>query len=402
MTSTPHCSRNRSALALLCAGPGLLLGGAAIHPWALEYMLEPEIPFRLNARLHWWVVSINAMAAGVWLTFWRNKVRPLAVAALGLLYAVLGFLLVAMDLWRAYRAVRVSDSRMVKGEYQIMDKELGWALKPGGKARVVRPGLYDVSYEIGADGFRKTTPHSEELRSIFVLGDSFAFGWGVNDEETFCSRLAGMLVDEARIINMGVEGHGITQIYARFLQNKARVKRDDIVIFTFIADDITRSWSDFMFVSRMLFGPKPLQSFPVFERGNIRLQATDSLFYRGKALLVHAPWLGSLAGNLCLPRSAEAMESAREMIEKLRTEVEAREAKFMLVQLPTGGELRKHHAPMDCSGLGALQIEDQFPAQPEALRRYFLSADDGHYAAEGHRLVADTLNEELVKRGWLR
>ena len=292
-------------------------------------------------------------------------------------------------------------SRTIIGDYQVLDNRLGWTVKPKGRARVVREGIYDVWYEIGPEGFRRTIPDAETSRHIYVLGDSFAFGWGVNDHETFSSRLAWHQRDQAKVVNLGVEGHGITQIYVRFNQVQANIQTGDIVIFTAIGDDVHRSWPDFVFVSRMLFGRKPLQYFPVFDIGTIRIEQTDSYSNKVKALLLYAPWMGSLFSPLLLPSAGKAMEDAAHMIEKVRDSVEGRGAKFLLVQLPTGGELRANQVVLDLSTFGALQLRSRFPTDHESLRLCFISDDDGHYSPRGHRLVGDVLQEELIKRGWV-
>ena len=385
----------------LWLGISLLIAGVVVHEWTLKYLLKPEEPFRLNARLHWWFLSLNFLAIGVCLIAFRRRIRPLAVGLIAFVYLLLGSLLVLADLWRGYIAATSSDPRSVSGEYQMVDRELGWTLKPDAQARITRPGKYDVVYSTDSEGFRTTTTANDAVQRLFVLGDSFAFGWGVGDSDTFCSQLGAALATNFAVVNMGVEGHGITQIYARFLQRKSRIRRGDIVLFTFIADDINRNWRDFVFVSRMLFGKKPIKKFPVYEDGEIRLQDADSWVQRGKAVVVHAPWLGSLFAPLLVPPRHEALDDAAEMIARVRQETESRGATFLLVQLPTGGELQGKPA-LDCARLGAIDIRERFGKDATARQKYFLAEDDGHYSAEGHRLVAGILRDELMKRGCLQ
>jgi hypothetical protein len=387
---------------VLGAGVLLLIAGIAAHEWTISYFLQPATPPRVTARIHWWYISLNAWGAGLWLILRRRTIRGTAVAALLLLYAFLGSLLVIIDLKRAYSAAAPSDPRTVTGEYLVPDEQLGWALKPGGRARVAREGQYDVSYTIDPQGFRNTIPTSEVSTHVFVLGDSFAFGFGVNDDQTFSSRLAAHLRGQARVLNLGVEGHGLTQMLVRFRQVRRRVQPGDIVILTFIDDDLVRNWPDFMFVSRMLFGRNRLAHFPVFEDGTIRIENTDSHSNRLKALLVHAPWLGSLFGPLLLPPPAKAITDAAQMIEEVRAGTEARGAKFMLVRLPTRDTLRNESGGPDLSTFGAVvPISHRFPTYNESIDPLFLSHDDGHYSPEGHRLVGDILRAGLVERGWI-
>jgi len=391
------------ARCFLAVGVSLLAVGVLLHEWTISYFVQPSSPFRLTARVHWWYVSLNAWGIGLWLIFWRNKIQPIAVIATSLLCSLTLFFLLAVDLARSYAALTHHSprGRVVIGEYLIPDEELGWTVKPGGKARVVREGWYDVSYNIGPEGFRRTIPDPEIGQRVYVLGDSFAFGWGVNDDETFSSRLAERQNDRVKVFNLGVDGYGITQIYARFSKIQANLESSDIVIFTLIGDDIHRTWPDFMFVSRQLFGRRPLQHFPVFEDGAIRIEQTNSIANKLKALFVHAPWLGSACGPLLLRSSEKAIEDATHMIAKVRDLVEARGARLMLIQLPTGAELQRNQIPLDLSDLGALQIRNRFPTDPKTLELYFISRDDGHYSSKGHRLVGDILQEELTKRGWM-
>jgi len=203
------------------------------------------------------------------------------------------------------------------------------------------------------------------------------------------------------VVNMGVEGYGVPQLYQKFSEIQADIEPDDIVIFAVIGDDIHRTWPDLIFVSITLFGRMPLQHFPVFENGALRIQETGSFASKLKALMVHAPWIGSVSGPLLLPPAENAMEDAAQMFSKVRDAVERKGARFMLVQLPTMGELLENQAALDLSRYGAVQLKKGFPMDRESMGACFIS-DDGHYSPKGHGLVGDLLHEELMERGWTR
>jgi hypothetical protein len=207
--------------------------------------------------------------------------------------------------------------------------------------------------------------------------------------------------ENAKVVNLGVEGYGITQIYVRFHQIQERLIPGDIVILTFINDDVSRNWRDFLFVSRMLFGTKPIKHYPVFDNGSIGIQETGSHLHRMKALLVNAPWMGSLFGPLLLPPPRTAITDALRMVNEIRAAAERRGAKFLLVQLPTGRDLRKNYSGLDLSRLNAVRIENRFPSDSDALQGLFLAEDDDHYSPGGHHLVGEILFQEVVTRGWV-
>ena len=78
-------------------------------------------------------------------------------------------------------------------------KDIGFRHIPNLKGRECNPVLYDFTFSNGEDGFRET--HKGELPSfinkkLMLLGDSFTYGKGVSDHETYAFGLqAGILKD---------------------------------------------------------------------------------------------------------------------------------------------------------------------------------------------------------------
>ena len=100
---------------------------------------------------------------------------------------------------------------------------------------------FTASYTIDADGYR-TMPRPERPRATVVfLGDSFTYGWGVNDNQTFPYVLATEHWSDIRVINAGVEGWGLTQFYLAVTDMLARPPFPTVVIVAIIEDDLRRS-----------------------------------------------------------------------------------------------------------------------------------------------------------------
>lgn len=87
----------------------------------------------------------------------------------------------------------------------IYDSELGWAYRPGYEARW-KYFEYEFNVQINSLGLRggEIDPDSEGRRSLFV-GDSFTFGVGVEEADTFVARTGNLLggSDKLESINGG-------------------------------------------------------------------------------------------------------------------------------------------------------------------------------------------------------
>lgn len=126
--------------------------------------------------------------------------------------------------------------------YLIPDEQLGWKNcincthhHPAiDSPRCSKPG-FCKSYELGPHGNRITRGTPERFRakrSIWVVGDSSAFGLGVEGEETFSERLRIGLRDRGvDVVNLAVVGYNTYQIYLTILNRLEGAKEPpDMII----------------------------------------------------------------------------------------------------------------------------------------------------------------------------
>ena len=80
------------------------------------------------------------------------------------------------------------------------------------------------SYSIDHNGFRRTVPYIDSNEQVLIIGDSVAFGVGVEDEFTAASHLQKMVGKRYRIVNAGVGGYDGQQAFlmAKKISNKTR------------------------------------------------------------------------------------------------------------------------------------------------------------------------------------
>jgi hypothetical protein len=129
--------------------------------------------------------------------------------------------------------------------YDRYDPTKGWELKPNISYRNTW-GEGQV-FHSNSRGIRGEVEHSYakpkgKLR-ILCLGDSFTFGEGVSDGETYPYYLQQMLPN-VEVINMGVHGYGHDQTLI-YLKEEGVKYRPDIVILGFLAQDNDRNMMTF-------------------------------------------------------------------------------------------------------------------------------------------------------------
>jgi hypothetical protein len=102
------------------------------------------------------------------------------------------------------------------------DADLGWSLAPGQRVqeRAYHGAelLYEATYCIDTAGWRVTPgPVAPDARALLLLGCSFVFGQGLDDDATIAAQVRRQTAGRAMAVNLGVPGYGPHQTLA-FLQ----------------------------------------------------------------------------------------------------------------------------------------------------------------------------------------
>jgi len=119
------------------------------------------------------------------------------------------------------------------------DGQLGWRLSPNWQGRH-RHYDFNVRYSTNAYGFRGDfdTPPGRGGHRYAVVGDSFTFGLGVNDGETFVSRMNMLSKGCDRYLNFGVPGFSTDQEYLLLQQRVFDFSPDGILLITYLGNDL--------------------------------------------------------------------------------------------------------------------------------------------------------------------
>ncbi len=134
------------------------------------------------------------------------------------------------DRYMAVRNVFHLDDRNVN-----FDDELGYTIKPG----ITVPfnnEEFRTTVSTNSAGFRGDDGSLKDP-PVLILGDSFAFGWGVGQDDTCAERLEK--VSGTHVLNMGVSGYGTLQ---ELLALKRYAQKHDVrgktVVFLVYPNDI--------------------------------------------------------------------------------------------------------------------------------------------------------------------
>jgi hypothetical protein len=124
------------------------------------------------------------------------------------------------------------------------DVLLGWVNLPN----VDLPDMYGpgVAVRTNAQRFRNDYDFTHAVPAgrtrIICSGDSFTFGYGVDNDDTWCERLVA-LDPRLETVNMGLGGYGVDQAYLWYMRDGTALDHD-LHLFVFLTDDFRRMRSD--------------------------------------------------------------------------------------------------------------------------------------------------------------
>lgn len=281
---------------------------------------------------------------------------------------------------------------------ETFDPLLGWKLPPdAGLAET--SDEYSVTYRSNRQGFRSRRDFALGApgRRIAMLGDSYTFGSGVADDETFAARLESML-DDTRVDNFGIGAWGVDQMWLA-LRHVALPLGPDLVIVSFIRNDLDRSLSSYRKdhvwrwkpAFRLADGelvPMTVENRPGAVR---RFIHRHSRLYRLWRRTEH-----SLSRRYPV---GYRWRLNRALFAAIRDDCRRAGVPLLVVHIPIN---RRKPAPMfarefAAMGIDYLDLAGELPAAADAL--YY--PRDRHLNPAGHRFVAGAVHRHLVARGLL-
>jgi lysophospholipase L1-like esterase len=334
-------------------------------------------------------------------------------------------------------------------------------LLPGAQTEFRYPEFHcQVSInQLGLRMDREVSPEpSPGVARVAVVGDSFTFGWGVTASEAWPEALSragerqGVPVEG---LNLGFALGFSPDAYYAGLRAAPIVSADVLVVGLYVANDLTvvglgTEWTELDSEGLPLRVQSPTTRVDEYHRWRLR----DTLLryrvpgWRDSHLLIG---LSRLAGRSRDPIAGKEASALRKMfswelyrepwprwIESsfqssvrcligLRDVAEARGQRYLVVVIPTTEQVYEvrmlqqpdgrtlearsfRQAPGDevpqrrlRAALGAAGVEvlDLLPGLIQARRPALYFNHDNHWTADGHRVVADLLLQDLLRRGWL-
>ncbi len=169
--------------------------------------------------------------------------QPLYQARAGLVVSGLSLLL---SLGALELGIRLIDPLGISyyeqaGDYvrdKLADDQLIFRHKPSWETRY---GPVRVSYNEQGLRDRAILPKNKDEYRVLALGDSVTFGWGVDQDRTFAARLEPLLQERlhrpVRVINSGVGGYNTVQEVTYFKRDGVALQ-PDLVLLTYVQNDI--------------------------------------------------------------------------------------------------------------------------------------------------------------------
>lgn len=275
------------------------------------------------------------------------------------------------------------------------DPLLGWKLPPSTVLRESKEE-YNVSYTSNAQGFRSYRDFAGTVseQRIALLGDSYTFGSGVEDDETFGALLESQL-EETRCDNFGIGAFGIDQMWLT-LGNYALPLAPDLVILTFVRPDLDRSLSSYR--KDHIWRWKP--AFRLAGRRLVPMTTDNrpgpirSFVHRHSRL--YRQWR-KLESSLSLRFAVGyRWRLNRAIFEAIQEECRLAAVPLVVVHVPIN---RRSPAPMFGKefaemGIDYLDLGTHLPADADTLYH----PRDRHLNVAGHRFVAEAIHRFLIAR----
>ncbi|MEA1949263.1 MAG: SGNH/GDSL hydrolase family protein [Thermodesulfobacteriota bacterium] len=143
------------------------------------------------------------------------------------------------------RIFGLGGTSLTRGMLHQYDPDAGWRCYPNLDTRYILPESFDVRVRCNSQGLRDSEKRFAKppgIRRIVVLGDSFMWGYGVENEEMFSAVLQDLL-SGSETVNFGVNGYSTVQELVR-LEIEGLRYEPDVTVLVFVWNDLEDNFDD--------------------------------------------------------------------------------------------------------------------------------------------------------------
>lgn len=365
-----------------------------------------------------------------------SRSRYLINACLSTLIGI-GASLALAEFGLRYYTDYVQSHAQIDPGFLVYDAKLGWRMAPNWSGRQVHYD-FDVGYTTNAEGLRGT-PWPEVFTSsgkrIAVVGDSFTFGLGVDDDATFVERLQAAESGNT-YLNAAIPGYSTDQQLLYLRDRLATWQVDRVVLVVYLVNDLLDNELRFPLQADMgkpLFlatpagleltnVPVPREPKPPEERartlatmvlGSEAANTLPSEWQLIRTLGLDASTDPALLAGMPA-RLAGPVDLFVQLITELRSLCETNNVALTLVLLPGRSvvempgslsaafqdELRRQILLRQAElGVALIDLSPQLRKRREASTERLFFPNEGHLNQAGHRVVAELLRAGLAQTG---
>jgi len=173
----------------------------------------------------------------------RKHLLPLGTLILSVLLSLLAAEVVI-------RAARPQPRLVITpGGFYTTDPPGRYRLSPGYRGRIYNRAEYDNEIRINTEGLRgeESGQQREGLTRLLSIGDSFVFGVGVEDFETFTAVIADRLVEQgipAEGLNAGIPAFGVPDAVSWLSRHGIDLRPDVVILSIFQGNDLVDASPD--------------------------------------------------------------------------------------------------------------------------------------------------------------
>ena len=319
--------------------------------------------------------------------------------AVGLVCLIVGIIGIETFFWLK----RAPETHWVDPNTQF-DSELGWNTIPDRNLQIKGWGTLSSN----SHGFRSPEIESHK-RHVLVLGDSVAWGYGVDDQTVFTHQLQGLLEGtRLQIHNLAVSGYGLDQYY---LYLKRHIERFPIIEQIIL---VLNSGNDLVDIQGNYCYGKSKPYFQL-ENGSLSLKnervsqySLRNLFsssYFLERLIARWPplrlWLSKLAGDVLMSEE-EAYQVAPLIVQKIQQLANSKGAKFKILLSPTLYDFSNEFEDYAwlknyCASFGknCVDFRETLLNDSEIEPKNLFTKDNVHYTKEGHAYLTKTIYQKF-------